>query len=822
MNSICKGAALCVLLSALATLAPGCGSETIEPDITAPAAITSLWVQSAGCDNVSLAWNAPGDDGNDGTAASYDVRYSNATITEGNWPLATQCDGEPTPQAAGLTEHLTVSGLAPGTTYHFACKAGDDEGNESDLSNNASSTVGSTAIAWVNDGTAEDVDWAASASVLSANWADAACVTTYEYALGTSQGGTDVVDWTSRGTEVGVTRSGLALTEGQTYYFSARSVLGIVPGTPTSSDGFTVDITLPASEVDPLPAEEGTLAFTVTWSGSDAGSGIKDYDVQISSDGGGSWGSWLSATTLTSAECLGINGHTYHFRSRARDNAGNTEAFPSVPDAYTTVNLATGLQVDWVHDGLGDDAAWTNSTGTLSANWPAVSGATGYDYAIGAAPGGSDIRGWTSAGAETSVTQGGLSLVSGYTYYVSVRVKVGLAYGVAVSSNGITVDTAAPTSAVGSLAAATSTTLFIVTWWGSDAVSGISQYDIQVKDGEGSWSDLLTATTLTECGVVGELDHTYYFRSRAYDAAGNVEDYPADGDTWTCVTCTFSYSRVWGQEGTGEGDFKLPFNVAVDAVGNVYVGESDNGRVQVFDPYGNFLRTWGGPGNGDSEFHEVAGIAVDDSGYVYCTDFGGHRIQKFTADGTFIAKWGTHGSGDTELDYPRGIAVDDSFYVYVAEQDNDRIHKFTSNGVSVKMWGGNGTADGKFRGLLGVAVAPSGDIYAADSYNSRIQQFTSDGTFVRKWGSSGTGDGDFYNMNFIAVDSSGHVYVTDGSCRIQRFAPDGTFLNKWGSLGTGDGQFLDEPFGIAVHTDGTVYVADLMGARVVKFLPVCP
>jgi hypothetical protein len=822
-GSTCKALALCLLSSALIAFVAGCGSESVGPDTTAPAAIASLWVQATGCDDVSLAWSAPGDDGSEGTASSYDVRYFGVAITEDNWPLANECDGEPTPQAAGLTEHLTVSGLASGTTYHFACKARDDAGNESDLSNDVSSTVGSTAIAWVNDGAAEDEDWDNSTTHLSTNWAVAACADGYEYTLGTTQGGTDVIGWTSGGTQTSVTRTGLTLTEGQTYYWSVRSVLGIVPATPTSSDGITVDITLPTSEIDPLPAEEATQVFTVTWSGNDAGSGIKDYDVQISSDGGGSWGTWLTATPLSSAACTGLNGSTYHFRCRARDNAGNTEAYPAEPDAHTTVNLATGLQVDWVHDGLGDDAAWTNSTATLSANWPAASGAGAYEYAIGTAPGGSEIRGWASAGTATSVTQGGLSLVPGYTYYLSVRVKVGVGHGVAVSSDGITVDTGAPSSTVGSLAATTSTLLFTVAWSGSDALSGLSQYDVQVKDGTGSWTDLLTATTLTEYDFTGELDHTYYFRSRAYDVAGNVEDYLTDPDTWTCVTCSYFYSRDWGQEGTGEGDFKYPFNIAVDALGNVYVADSENARVQVFDPYGNFLRKLGGYGNADSLMWQAAGVAIDDSGYVYVTDFNADKVKKYTSDGAFVTTWGGSGTGDDQMDYPRGISVDDSFYVYVAEQGNERVHKFTSKGVSVKIWGANGTADGLFRGLLSVAVAPSGDIYAVDSYNNRIQQFTSNGTFVRKWGSIGTVDGKFSGLNVIAVDASGCVYVTDGgNCRVQKFTPEGGFLTKWGSLGTADGQFLDEPLGIAVHTDGTVYVTDIGAYRVIKFLPTCP
>lgn len=815
---------LAVVATAVAVIV-GCGGDNpSEPDrdTTPPAAVTDLRVESTGCDNVSLAWTAPGDDGTDGKASFYDLRYSSQTITTSNWAAATQCQTEPAPKTAGQTENFTISGLTSGATYYFAVATGDDAGNGSDLSNNASTTVGSTEIGWVNDGTAADEDWWTLTSSLSANWAGA-CVSEYEYALGTSAGSTDIIDWTSR-TETGVTRTSLGLSDGETYYWSVRGVLGVVPGTPTTSDGITVDATDPISQVNTLPEEVATTDFTVTWSGSDVGSGIKSYDVQVSGDGGDSWGNFFTSTMLTSAEYEGTDGHTYHFRSRAHDIAGNIEAYPDTPDAHTTVHVGTDLKVDWVRDGQtsGVDDDWTKASSTLYAYWNEVEGADGYEAAIGTTPGGADIMDWYLVHT-TSIAAGTLPLVNGGTYYFSVRVMVGAYHGTAVSSDGVTTDWNPPSSGINVLEPAIPWTTFAVSWTGGDDISGICHYNIQYKDGVSDWYDWLTATDLTAADFSGELDHTYYFRSQAVDSAGNAETYPTAADAYTCVTCTHAYSLDWGQEGTGDGDFKYPFNLAVDAFGNVYVVESDNARVQVFDSYGNLLRKWGGFGAADSVFRSPAGVAIDDSGYVYVTDFNDDKVKKYTSQGAFVTAWGGSGSGDNQMIYPRGIAVDDSFYVYVAEQGNERIHKFTSDGVSVKTWGGLGTEEGQFRGLLSVAIGPSGGIYTVDAYNERIQQFTSDGVFVRTWGSSGEADGQFTTPSFIAVDTSGHVYVTDGSnCRIQRFTPEGVFLNKWGGCGAADGQFLDEPFGIAVHTDGTVYVTDIGACRVVKFFPTCP
>lgn len=84
---------------------------------------------------VMLYWIAPGDDGNVGTAAEYDLRVSLDSITEDNWSTVGQVIGEPIPQIAGSAESCGVTGLSPRTTYYFAIKAVDDSGNWSDLSN---------------------------------------------------------------------------------------------------------------------------------------------------------------------------------------------------------------------------------------------------------------------------------------------------------------------------------------------------------------------------------------------------------------------------------------------------------------------------------------------------------------------------------------------------------------------------------------------------------------------------------------------------------------------------------------------------------------
>ena len=104
------------------------------PDTTPPAAVTDLDVTGLTYCSADLAWTATGDDGSEGQASSYDIRYAVFEITEENWANAEEVYGEPAPLPAGEAEVFTVHGLDSDTTYYFALKVTDDAGNISGIS----------------------------------------------------------------------------------------------------------------------------------------------------------------------------------------------------------------------------------------------------------------------------------------------------------------------------------------------------------------------------------------------------------------------------------------------------------------------------------------------------------------------------------------------------------------------------------------------------------------------------------------------------------------------------------------------------------------
>jgi len=133
--------------STISNIASGKTDAIIPPaDTISPSTINTLTTNNSTINSITLNWTSVGDDGTTGTADSYDIRYrAGMPITSNNWNSATQCSGEPMPQAPGNSETYSVTGLAAGTTYYFGIKAGDEVPNWSGLSNVANGmTLGSS------------------------------------------------------------------------------------------------------------------------------------------------------------------------------------------------------------------------------------------------------------------------------------------------------------------------------------------------------------------------------------------------------------------------------------------------------------------------------------------------------------------------------------------------------------------------------------------------------------------------------------------------------------------------------------------------------
>jgi uncharacterized protein (TIGR03663 family) len=187
--------------------------------------------------------------------------------------------------------------------------------------------------------------------------------------------------------------------------------------------------------------------------------------------------------------------------------------------------------------------------------------------------------------------------------------------------------------------------------------------------------------------------------------------------------------------------------------------------------------------------------------------------------------FGEAGSEQGQFAHPRGLAFGPDGDIYVADSDNHRIQRFNSAGEFLNVWGsfadilqGDAPA-GTFNQPWDLAVGPDGSVYVADTWNHRIQRFSAEGQFISMWGFFGQAEAPdaFWGPRAVEVDAEGNVHVTDtGNKRIVVFTADGQFLNQFGEVGFSPGQF-DEPVGLALAEDGSLYIADTWNQRIQKY-----
>ncbi len=356
----------------------------------------------------------------------------------------------------------------------------------------------------------------------------------------------------------------------------------------------------------------------------------------------------------------------------------------------------------------------------------------------------------------------------------------------------------------------------------------------------------------------------------AVDGDGNV--YIADLDNHrirkvTVTTGVIDTIAGSGLFGFGNGGFSgdngpatearlnNPVGVEVDGAGNVYIGDWSNHRVRKVDVSTDppTISTIAGTGttgfsgdDGQATSAQLAnpyGVAVADDGTVYIVDSTNQRVRKVATDGiiTTVAG-GPSTSFNIYLDNiqataarlvnPRDVALDSSgnFYIAVQGQNNQGgIRKVDTSGVITTVAGGytrGFSGDGgpakaaRLHGATGVAVDSSGNVYIADHTNNRIRKVDTSGV-ITTFASTGIS-----SPRGLAVDSDDKVYVAqnhrilkiDGSTT----PPTITTVAGTGSSGfSGDGGAatsaqLDEPFGVAIDSDGDIYIADAGNHRVRK------
>lgn len=173
-----------------------------------------------------------------------------------------------------------------------------------------------------------------------------------------------------------------------------------------------------------------------------------------------------------------------------------------------------------------------------------------------------------------------------------------------------------------------------------------------------------------------------------------------------------------------------PGGLALDTQNRLlYVADAELDQVLVYDA-DTFkpIRKLGTTGHkheltAPGDFSKPAGVAVDAEGSLYVADTWNNRIEIFDADGKFISTFGKAGDGPGYFSRPKGVAIDSDGHVWVADGMQDRIQVFTKEGQLLISFGGHGLLPGQFQGLVGITIDKRNRVFTSEIFPGRAQQF---------------------------------------------------------------------------------------------------
>ena len=299
-----------------------------------------------------------------------------------------------------------------------------------------------------------------------------------------------------------------------------------------------------------------------------------------------------------------------------------------------------------------------------------------------------------------------------------------------------------------------------------------------------------------------------------------------------------------------------PSGLAFDSKGNLYIADSSNHRVRMIS--GGNISTIAGTGtasfSGDkaaatsATLNTPSGVAFDSAGNLYIADSLNNVIRKVSG-GNITTIAGDYGQGagyggDTGqanvaiMNNPTAVVFDSAGNYYIADNGNSLIRKVDTNSV-ITSYLGAGATQGRINHPNALIYGPGNALFISDSNNNRIAKYVAPtlSNFAGNLSAGFAGDGNTATLSQlnkpvgIAFDSAGNLYIADSNNgRIRKVATDGTIstiAGRGGASYTGDGgpataATLNFPRGIAVASNGTIYIADT-GNHVIRALtPVTP
>ena len=161
----------------------------------------------------------------------------------------------------------------------------------------------------------------------------------------------------------------------------------------------------------------------------------------------------------------------------------------------------------------------------------------------------------------------------------------------------------------------------------------------------------------------------------------------------------------------------------------LYVSDIELDQVLVYDADSlKLIRKIGTTGHNHElttpgDFAKPTGLAVDSDGNLYVADTMNNRIEVFDADGKFVSTFGKAGDGPGYFARPKGVAIDSDDHIWVADGMQDRVQVFNKEAQLQIAFGGHGLLPGQFQGLVGIVTDKNNRVFTSEIFPGRVQQF---------------------------------------------------------------------------------------------------
>ena len=272
------------------------------------------------------------------------------------------------------------------------------------------------------------------------------------------------------------------------------------------------------------------------------------------------------------------------------------------------------------------------------------------------------------------------------------------------------------------------------------------------------------------------------------------------------LAAPYQIDEEWIHHPDGEGWDGATTWVSPDNEGNVLVMVRQAPYFRLFSKEGEFIKAWGH----EDEYKNAHSVTYDAEGNVWATDAASHVVYKYNSKGDVVFTLGEKGqSGDNEsrtlFNQVNHVGLGPDGDIYVSDgYGNARVVHFSPQGEFIRIIGGSkGEAPGQLSTPHGVAVDSQGRILVNDSDNQRISVFDSKGVFLETW--------PFPSRGGIVVAGDDMVYVSDVNAGAVNIVKDGELVETIAVNA--------RAHGLGVDKDGTIYVSDARGRKVIRIRP---